>query len=177
MKAFGMATLGSDMEVKYLPNGDPIGEVSLAFRLVRKDKASGEYLTQWVKASLYGKRSQTLAQFLTKGSKHAFHLRDLRIEEWTKDGVTRSTMRADIDDVELGGQKQGAAPVPHPAGQRPSSHAPQQGGGSGFDDLDDDVPFAFNMNTVSDTVGAPKGLMRARHGKGMLLLQANKADC
>ena len=144
MKAFGMATLGADMAVKYLPNGDPIGEASLAFRLGRKDKNSGEYITQWIKATLYGKRAESLAPYLTKGSKHAFVLRDLRIDEWTdKEGGTRSSMLADIDDVELGGQKQGAAPVPHPAGQRPSSHAPQQGGGSGFDDMDDqDVPFA-----------------------------------
>lgn len=43
--------------------------------------------------------------------------------------------------------------------------------------MDDDVPFVFNMNSVSDIMGAPKSLMRARHGKRMLLLQANKADC
>jgi single-strand DNA-binding protein len=120
------------MTIKYLPNGDPIGEVSLAFRLGRKDKATGEYLTQWVKASMYGKRAETLAQFLTKGSKHAFHLRDIRVDEWTgKEGETRYSLLADIDDVELGGQKQGSAPVPH------SKPAPA---GGGFDDLDS-IPF------------------------------------
>ena len=140
-KMFGMAVCGGDMVVKYLPNGDPLGEISLAFRLGRKDKSTGEYMTQWVKAALYGKRSETLAPMLLKGSKHAFVLRDLRIDEWTdKDGKTRSSMLADIDDVELGGQKQGAAPVPHP--QRPSSHAPG-GASSGFDDFSDDsIPFA-----------------------------------
>jgi len=135
MKAFGMATLGADMAVKYLPNGDPIGEASLAFRLGRKDKATGEYITVWMKASMYGKRAETLAPMLIKGSKHAFHLRDLRIEEWTdKDGNTRSTMRAEIDDVELGGQKQSAAPVQPTQRQKPAA--------SGFDDMDaESIPF------------------------------------
>lgn len=142
MKASGMATLGADMAVKYLPDGSPIGEVSLACRLGRKDKATGEYLTQWIKATIFGKRAESLAPYLVKGSKHCFHLRDLRIDPWVdKEGQTKCSMLADIDDVELGGQKQGAAPVPHPASQRPSSHAPQQGGGSGFDDMEDDIQF------------------------------------
>lgn len=58
--------------------------------------------------------------------------------------------------------------------------APQGGGGGQFDDMEDDVPFLFNMNTVSDILGAPRSLMRAnraKDGEKMLLLQANKTDC
>jgi single-strand DNA-binding protein len=147
MKAFGMATMGADMAVKYLPNGDPIGEASLAFRLGRKDKATGEYMTQWIKATLYGKRAESLAPYLTKGSKHAFVLRDIRIDPWTdKDGVTKCSLLADIDDVELGGQKQGAAPVQHPG--EPSAEqmrnretAKEVNKGSGFEGFPDDIPF------------------------------------
>lgn len=143
MKAFGMATLGGDMAVKYLPNGDPIGEVSLAFRLGRKDKATGEYMTQWIKATLFGKRAESLAPYLTKGSKHAFHLRDIRNDPWTdKEGQTKVSMLADIDDVELGSKKEGATPVQHQASRAAVNAQAPAGGGSGFDDMDDDIPFA-----------------------------------
>lgn len=136
-KTFGMATCGADMAVKFLPNGDPIGEVSLAFRLGRKDKETKEYITQWYKATMFGKRAESLAPYMVKGSKHAFVLRDVRVEPWTnKDGETKYSLLADIDDVELGGQKQGAAPVPHQASQRPAQQP-----SSGFDDMEDDIPF------------------------------------
>ena len=141
MKAFGMATLGADMEVRFLPNGDPVGEVSLAFRLGKKDKATGEYLTQWIKASLYGKRAESLAPMLLKGTKHAFHLRDIRNEEYSKNNENRVTMRADIDDVELGGKREGGSQ--HTASRAAmNAQAPD-----GFDD-GSDIPFFDTLGRV-----------------------------
>ena len=150
MKAFGTARLGSDMEVRFMPNGDPVGQVSLAFRLGKKDK-EGNYITQWIRASLFGKRAESLAPYLLKGSLHAFVLRDLCIEEFTgKDGESRVSMQAIIDDVELCGNKDTGQQEPATAQQRPQQQQqrpPQQrptggGGSSGFDGLEDDVPFA-----------------------------------
>lgn len=130
MKAFTTARCGSDMDVRYTPNGDQIGTVSLAVRLGKKDKQSGEYLTQWVRASLWGKRAESLAPYIKKGSLHAFHLRDLRIEEFTgKDGSVKTSMVAEIDDVELCGQKQVA-----PAQQTKQASAD-------FDEMGSGIPF------------------------------------
>ena len=47
---------------------------------------------------------------------------------------------------------------------------------SGFDDFADDIPFLFNMNTLCDTMGQPLSLWRAKHGKGLSVLRANKTD-
>ena len=133
MKAFGMATCGSNMEVLFLPNGDPVGEVSLAFRLGKKDKQTGEYLTQWVKATLFGKRAESLSPYILKGSKHAFHLRDIRVEEYvSKEGDKRFTLRADIDDVELGSKQ--AEPAQQPRQQTKQASAD-------FDEMGSDFPF------------------------------------
>jgi single-strand DNA-binding protein len=128
MKLSGMARLGSDMEIKYLPNGDPVGEVSLAFRLSRKDKA-GEYQTTWVKAAMFGKRAESMAPYMVKGSLHCFYLKDLRLDEFTgKDGDKRVSLKAIIEDIEFGGGKsEGAQSAP--------KSAPSTGG------FDDDVPF------------------------------------
>jgi single-strand DNA-binding protein len=132
MKINGMARLGTDMEVKFLPSGDPVGEVSLAFRLSRKDKA-GEYQTTWVKAAMFGKRAESMAPYMKKGSMHCFYLKDLHLDEFTgKDGDKRVSLKAIIEDIEFGGGKSEA-----PARQPAQQSAPA----SGFDDMDDDIPF------------------------------------
>ena len=132
MKAFGTARLGNDMELRFLQDGTPVGQVSLAFRLGKKDKQSGEYMTQWISASLFGKRAESLAPYLKKGSLHAFHLRDLHLDEYqAKDGSTRTAIKATIDDVELCGKPENSA-QPQPQ---------KSGGNSGFEDFADDIPF------------------------------------
>lgn len=138
MRAFTTARLGTDMAVKYLPNGDPIGEVSLAVTLMKKD-ADGKRMTQWIKAALFGKRAESLAPYLLKGSLHAFHLSELHIDTFTgKDGNTVSMLKARIDDVELCGNKEAAQePAQHTAPRQQPK--PQQG--NGFDDMDSDIPF------------------------------------
>lgn len=105
MMAFGAARCGNTMEIRYLNDGTPVGNVSLAFRLGIKDSA-GEYKTQWISASLFGKRAESLAPYLTKGSLHAFHLRDVHTEEYMhRDNTKRVIMKATISDVELCGEK------------------------------------------------------------------------
>lgn len=140
MKAFGTMRLGSDMEIRYMPDGSPVGQVSLAVRLGIKDKSTGEYKTQWISASMFGKRAETLAPMLTKGSLHAFHLRDIHIDEFTgKDGETRHSLKAIIDDVELCGKPDGGH-AEKPKGDARPEKPPVQRSGS-FDDFDDSIPF------------------------------------
>ena len=135
MKAYGIATLGGDMDVRFLPDGTPVGQLSLAFKLGKKDK-EGKYLTQWVSASMFGKRVESLAPYMLKGTRHAFHLSDMHIDEFTgKDGDKRSSLKARIDDIEFGGGKQSEG------GNQPARQAPGPAS-SGFDDMDDDsIPF------------------------------------
>lgn len=142
MKAFGTARLGSDMEIRHMPNGDPVGSVSLAVKLSIKDKQSGEYKTQWVNASMFGKRAETIAPMLTKGSLHAFHLRDIHLDEFTgKDGNVRTSMKATIEDIELCG-KRDEEPAQHRASRQAMEAQRPAGGSSGFDDIDDNsIPF------------------------------------
>lgn len=136
MKAFGTARLGSDMELRFMQDGTAVGQVSLAFRLGIKDKSSGDYKTQWISASLFGKRAEALAPMLTKGSLHAFHLRDVHLGEYTdKEGNKRVSMKATIDDVELCGKSESQPKEQQPAKQQTRTVDT----GDGFDS---DVPFA-----------------------------------
>jgi hypothetical protein len=43
--------------------------------------------------------------------------------------------------------------------------------------MDDDIPFAASMNTLVDSAGHAKGLLRARHGRGLALALVNRGDC
>ena len=133
MKAFGIARLGGDMESRYLPDGTPVGQLSLAFKLGKKDK-DGKYMTQWVSASMFGKRVESLAPYMLKGTRHAFHLSDLHIDNYTdKDGQQRSSLKARIDDIEFGGSKS--------EGGNQSSAPLSKQAGAGFDDDDNSIQF------------------------------------
>ena len=141
MKISGMARLGTDMELKYLPSGEPVGEVSLAFRLSRKNK-NGEYQTTWVRAAMFGKRAESMAQYMLKGSLHCFYLKDLHLDEFVgKDGDKRVSLKAIIEDIEFGGKSEGGNQGGNqPARQQPAAQPAAQPAG-GFDDMDEKIPF------------------------------------
>jgi len=138
MKAFGLARIGRDAEMRHTPNGDAVASLSLAFTYGRKGD-DGKRPTQWVDAALWGKRAEALAQYLTKGSLVAVTLEDVAIQTFRKaDGTDGVKLVGRVLDIELaGGNTQAAAPVAPPPTPRPTA-APA---GSGFDDMDDDIPF------------------------------------
>jgi single-strand DNA-binding protein len=142
MKAQGLARIGKDAEVRYTPGGTPVANVSLAFTFGKKGD-DGKRPTQWVDASLWGQRAEGMAPYLLKGKQIVAYLEDVTMQSYTKgDGTTNTKMVARLADLEFvadgsdSGQR--AAPT-QPQRQAPrQTPAPQ---GSGFDDMDDDIPF------------------------------------
>lgn len=122
--------LGRDAEIRYLPNGDPVASFSVA------DSQGKDKPTIWWRASLFGKRAESLAPYLTKGQ-HVTVSGTVTEREYTdKDGNKRQAQEIRVNDVALqGGKREGAAPAPAQR-QAPAKPAP-----SGFDDMDSDVPF------------------------------------
>lgn len=139
MQAFGLARIGRDAEVRFTPKGEPVANLSLAFTYGRKGD-DGKRPTQWVDGSLWGKRAEALAQYLTKGALVSVTLEDVAIETFTKaDGTPSSKLVARVSNVELAGSPtQAQKPAPAPAPAPKSKPAPS----SSFDDLDDsEIPF------------------------------------
>lgn len=141
----GLATLGRDAEVRYLPDGKAVANLALATNWGKKG-AEGHRATQWVDASLWGERAEKLAQYLLKGTKVVVVLEEPHIETYQKEGQNVPKLVARVSSIEFAGspaqsgqqaQPRQAAPAPQrqPAQQqRPAS--------SGFDDMDDDgIPF------------------------------------
>ena len=126
-------TLGKDAEVRYLPNGDAVCNFSVADSM-GKDKG-----TIWWNCQLFGKRAESLSQYLTKGQAVTVS-GSITEREWSdKEGNKRKSMDVRVQDVALQGgrkeqQEERPAPrqAPKPAESRPAS---------GFADMDDDIPF------------------------------------
>ena len=138
MKAFGLARLGRDAEIRTTSNGDQVATLDLAFTR----RVKGERLTQWVDGALWGKRAESLAPYLTKGTLVSVSLEDVHIETFTSQKGDGHKLAARVIDLELASPKQdGAAPAPAPAPRPAPRPAPAPAAGTGFDDMDSDIPF------------------------------------
>ena len=63
MKAYGLARLGRDAELRTTQTGESVARLSLAFSYGKKG-ADGKRPTEWVEGSLWGQRAQALAPHL-----------------------------------------------------------------------------------------------------------------
>jgi single-strand DNA-binding protein len=120
-------TLGKDAEVKYLASGDAICNFSVADSMGR-DKG-----TIWWNCSLYGKRADSLSQYLLKGQAVTV-TGTVSEREWTdKSDTKRKSMDVRVSDVALQGGRRDAEPQEERAAPKA---APRQ---ADFDDSE--IPF------------------------------------
>ena len=158
-KVILVGTCGQDPEVKYLPNGNAVTNLSLATSESWRDKQSGEKVekTEWHRVSMFGKVAEIAGEYLRKGSQ-VYIEGKLQTREWEKDGIKRYTTEIVVDmqgTMQLlggrqdnnGGQgrdsnnqpsqrpQQQSRPQQQARPQQPQSPAPD------FDSFDDDIPF------------------------------------
>ena len=69
-KVILVGNLGKDPEVRYMPNGGAVANVTLATSESWRDKQSGEMKekTEWHRVTLYGKLAEVAGEYLRKGS-------------------------------------------------------------------------------------------------------------
>lgn len=97
----GICRIGNDPQLRYTSKNDPVLELSVAFNYGRKG-ADGKRPTQWIKATIWGKRAESLAQFLTKGTNIWLAMTDPHIETYqTKAQTEGHSLCATVTDVEL----------------------------------------------------------------------------
>lgn len=133
-KVILLGNVGRDPEVRYLPSGQAICNLSIATTTKRKDKSSGEMVeeTQWHRVVLFDRLAEIANEYVKKGAPLYVEGR-LKYGKYTnKDGVEMHTTDIMVTEMQLlGGKAQGSA-----AGQRPAS-APAHPS----DGLDDEPPF------------------------------------
>lgn len=121
--------LGRDSEIKTIPSGDQVLSFTVA------DSQGREKPTIWWRCQLWGKRAASLQQYLVKGQAVTVS-GNVTMREYTdKDGTPKQSMDVRVQDVALqGGRKEEQAP-------RQAAKPAAKQGGSGFDDMDNDIPF------------------------------------
>ena len=158
-KVILVGNCGRDPEIRYLPSGQAVANVTLATSSRRKDKNTGESIedTQWHRITFYDRLAEIAGEYIKKGRPIYVEGR-LKYGKYTnKDGVEQNTCDIIATEMQLlgsregmggpGGEEGGAgharsnAPASRPAAasrpQAPAAAKPS----SGFDDMDDDIPF------------------------------------
>lgn len=137
----GLARIGRDAELRFTQGGDPVASLSLAFSYGKKDPGTNQKPTQWVDGSLWGKRAESIAPYLLKGTLVYVALDDTHIETYqARDGSQGSKLTGRVSVIEFASkpnQEQSTAPRQAPASPPP---APRQPAAS-LADMDDDIPF------------------------------------
>ncbi len=147
-KVILIGNLGKDPETRYMPNGDAVTNITVATTETWKDK-SGEKQekTEWHRVTFYRKLAEIAGEYLKKGRSVYVEGR-LETRKWTdKSGVERYTTDVIATDMKMLGSKPGGTSYEAPdrdeggfASSTSSSKAPARSS-TGFDDMDDDIPF------------------------------------
>jgi len=150
-KVILVGNLGQDPEVRYLPNGGAVANITLATSESWRDKATGEQKekTEWHRVVLFGKLAEVAAEYLRKGSQ-VYIEGKLTTRKWTDQaGVEKYTteIQVNVGGVMqmLGGRQEAGQQSQGGAGKQ--SQAPQHSGTASQHneppmDFDDDIPFA-----------------------------------
>lgn len=119
--------LTRDPDLRATQGGTSILSLGVAVNDRRQNPQSGEWedYPNYVDAVLFGKRAESLAQYLHKGSKVAIEGK-LRYSSWEKDGQKRSKIEVVVDELEFmsGGQRQQPAQAPAYAANQPTAPRP-----------------------------------------------------
>jgi len=149
-KVILIGNLGQDPEIKYMPNGNAVANITVATSESWKDKKTGENVdrTEWHRVTFYQRLAEIVGEYLKKGSK-VYVEGKLQTRKWQdKSGQDRWTTEIIANEMQMldsrgGGsadfnqnQNQGA-PMQSAPQSAPSQAAPAPAN----NDFDDDIPF------------------------------------
>jgi single-strand DNA-binding protein len=148
-KVILIGNLGRDPEVRYMPSGDAVANISIATTETWKDKnGEKQEKTEWHRVAMFGKTAEIAGEYLKKGSQVYIEGR-LETRKWTdKEGHERTTTEIRADRMQMLGSRTGGsermAPPEDDAPRAAPAPAQKSGGaakGSSLEDLEDDIPF------------------------------------
>jgi len=147
-KVILIGNLGADPEMRYLPSGEAVANLRLATTEQWKDKnGDKQETTEWHRVSFFGRQAEVCGQYLKKGSS-VYIEGSIRTRKWQdQSGQDRYSTEIRGDRMQmLGGRGGGGGSAdydqspPSDSGGRGRSGG-SGGGGTGFDAMDDDIPF------------------------------------
>ncbi|MBK0391482.1 single-stranded DNA-binding protein [Ramlibacter algicola] len=158
-KVIIVGNLGKDPEMRTFPSGGRVCNVTIATSERWKDKQSGEMKehTEWHRVVFNDRLAEIAGEYLRKGSQ-VYVEGSLRTRKWTdQSGAEKYTTEIRADEMKMLGKREGMgggssmdgddgggySRPPAPRAPAPAPRAPAGGNkpSSGFDDMDDDIPF------------------------------------
>jgi single-strand DNA-binding protein len=137
-KVILIGNLGADPEVKYMPNGNAVANVTIATTESWKDKQSGEQKdkTEWHRVVFFRRLAEIAGEYLKKGSQ-VYVEGKLQTRKWQdKNGNDRYTTEIIANEMQMLGGRGGSSAE---FGGASSSAAPAPAAVA--DEFDDDIPF------------------------------------
>jgi single-strand DNA-binding protein len=151
-KVILIGNLGRDPEVRYTPSGSAVCNVSIATTRTWKNKESGEKQeeTEWHRVVFFDRLAEIAGEYLKKGRSVYVEGR-LRTRKWQdKEGKDNYTTEVFALEMVMLGSREGmgsgasaddhgegrSAPAPRAPASKPAAKS-----ATGFDDMDDDIPF------------------------------------
>lgn len=141
-KVILIGNLGKDPEVRYMPNGQAVANVTIATSESWKDKNTGEQQerTEWHRVVFFRRLAEIAGEYLKKGARIYVEGR-LQTRKWQDNqGQDRYTTEIVANEMQMlgsggggGGNFNNSAPADMDMGQEPAM-APAG-------DFDDDIPF------------------------------------
>jgi single-strand DNA-binding protein len=158
-KAILIGHLGKDPEVRYMPSGEAVANVTLATSETWKDK-SGEKQekTEWHNIVFFKRLAEIAGEYLKKGSQIYVEGR-ITTEKWQdKEGKDRYTTKIVASEMKMLDRKSSgggsfevvennkpaassSGSAAAPAKSAPAASSTGSGQGRNFDNFDDDIPF------------------------------------
>ena len=162
-KVILVGNCGRDPEIRYLPSGQAVANVSVATTSKRKDKTSGESIeeTQWHRVTFFDRLAEIVGEYVKKGRPIYVEGRLVYRKFTNKDGIEQNATDIIATEMQLlggregmggpsgedeggaggGGYRRPPAPAAAPRSAPPAQRAPASKPSTGFDDMDDDIPF------------------------------------
>ena len=141
-KVILIGNLGSDPEIRYMPNGNAVANVTVATSESWKDQQGQQQeRTEWHRVVMYKRLAEITGEYLKKGSKVYLEGRNRTREYTDNQGIKRWVTEVIVSEMQMldsvKGKPQSAAPAQPAAAPQypdPGSIPPM--------DFDDDIPFA-----------------------------------
>lgn len=151
-KVILVGNCGGDPEIKYLPSGGAVANVTLATSQEWKDKNTGEQKSQveWHRVVFFNRLAEVVGEYVKKGAK-LYIEGSLRTRSWEQDGVKRyatEIVAGEMQMLDSRGTDSGEshpqdsqARTPPASRQNSNGTQPSAAPPANFDNFDDDIPF------------------------------------
>ncbi|ASK26555.1 single-stranded DNA-binding protein [Neisseria chenwenguii] len=169
-KVILIGNLGRDPEVRYMPNGEPVCNFSIATSETWNDRNSGQRQerTEWHNITMYRRLAEIAGQYLKKGSSVYIEGRIQSRKYQGKDGIERTAYEIIANEMKMLGSRQSGGGASYDEGYQqggyqqsapqqqyqnaapaynqeppaaPARRAPAAAPAVPVDDIDDDIPF------------------------------------